>query len=271
MSCEVDPDAPHWVVGDPGRLGQVLVNLIGNAIKFTERGEVAVKVAVASSGGDEVVLRFSVRDSGIGIPEDKRDVIFEPFRQADGSTTRKYGGTGLGLTICARLVALMGGRFEVESEEGQGSTFSFTAQFGRGKATPAPERVEPRRPTGLSILLAEDNVVSRQLAMRILEKQGYSVTCADDGQEALGLLDQLLFDVVLMDVEMPIMNGLDASAAIRAREKVTGRHIPIIAMTAHVMKGDEQKCLAAGMDGYVSKPIRPADLAEAISRTLASP
>jgi len=167
----------------------------------------------------------------------------------------------------------MGGRFDVESEEGKGSTFSFTAALGRarGKAVPAPQRsVQPRRLTGLSILLAEDNAVSRQVALRILEKQGYAVTCAGDGREALALLEQRAFDLVLMDVEMPNMSGLQASAAIRAREKVTGRHVPIIAMTAHVMKGDQQKCLAAGMDGYVSKPVRPADLAEAISRTLAS-
>ncbi|HKC00101.1 MAG TPA: response regulator, partial [Terriglobales bacterium] len=218
-------------------------------------------------------LRVSVRDTGIGIPKNKMDVIFEPFCQADGSTTRKYGGTGLGLSICSQLVALMGGQFSLESEEGKGSTFSFTAVFGRALAnavaTPA-SAAEPRRHERLSILLAEDNPVNRQVAVRLLEKQGYQVTCAADGREALSLLEQSVFDLVLMDIEMPNMNGLEASAAIRQGEKMTGRHIPIVAMTAHAMKGDQEKCLAAGMDDYVSKPIRPPDLSAAILKVVPS-
>jgi PAS domain S-box-containing protein len=273
LRYEVGPDAPDELIADPGRLRQVLVNLVGNAIKFTERGEVVVTVAVESSLESGIVLRVSVRDTGIGIPKNKMDVIFEPFCQADGSTTRKYGGTGLGLSICSQLVALMGGQFSLESEEGKGSTFSFTAVFGRALATavatPA-SAAEPRRHERLSILLAEDNPVNRQVAVRLLEKQGYQVTCAADGREALSLLDQSVFDLVLMDIEMPNMNGLEASAAIRQGEKMTGRHIPIVAMTAHAMKGDQEKCLAAGMDHYVSKPIRPADLSAAILKVVPS-
>jgi PAS domain S-box-containing protein len=273
LRCKVEEDVPDELIADPGRLRQVLVNLVGNAIKFTERGEVVVTVALESSLGTDIVLCFSVRDTGIGIPQDKLEVIFEPFRQADGSTTRKYGGTGLGLTICTQLVSLMGGQFRLDSEEGKGSTFSFTAKFCRTLAKdvedqePAPVDA-PRRNEGITILLAEDHPVNQKVALRILEKQGYRVICAADGREALAALEQRLYDLVLMDVEMPKMNGLEASEAVREREKVTGRHIPIIAMTAHAMKGDQERCLLAGMDDYVSKPIRPVDLLGAIRKAL---
>jgi CheY-like chemotaxis protein len=245
-----------------------LVNLVGNAIKFTERGEVAVRVGVESIRGQNVVLRFSVRDTGIGIAQNKLGLIFQPFQQADGSTTRKYGGTGLGLSICSNLVALMGGQFEVESVEGKGSVFSFTALFEHLlPEAPSPQTSSEPASKGaspLSILLAEDNVVNRQLALWLLQKQGHKVTCAADGAEAVALTEQRRFDLVLMDVEMPNLNGLEASAAIRRREKRTGSHLPIIAMTPHTMKGDQEKCLAAGMDGCVHKPIRPDELANAI-------
>jgi PAS domain S-box-containing protein len=276
LRCEIDPDVPDRLYADAGRLQQVLVNLAGNAIKFTERGSVVLKAGVESIRGEVVILRFSVRDTGIGIPKDKLEVIFEPFQQADGSTTRKYGGTGLGLSICSNLVALMGGQFEVESEEGGGSVFSFTAAFGCGRSETPPISPQPERPAqpvssqprNLSILLAEDNAVNRQLALRLLQKQGHRVTCARDGSEALALLDRSAFDLILMDVEMPILNGFEASASIRAREKSDGGHIPIVAMTARVMKGDEELCLASGMDAYLSKPIRPDDLANVIRDTL---
>jgi len=277
LHCEIAPNTPDDVIADPGRLRQVLVNLVGNAIKFTGRGEVRVEVSVESSSSDVMVLRFSVSDTGIGIPKDKQEIIFEPFRQADGSTTRRYGGTGLGLTICARLVALMEGEFEVESEEGHGSVFSFTTKVRRGvsgpseKQRPATVAKPASGPSGFSVLLAEDNAVNRKVALRFLEKQGHAVTCAENGAKALELFDKGAFDLVLMDVEMPEMNGLEASAAIREREKSNGGHIPIVAMTANVMKGDEQKCFAAGMDGYLSKPIRPGDLAEAINKVLRRP
>jgi PAS domain S-box-containing protein len=418
LVSHIAPDVPDVVVGDLGRLRQVIVNLVGNAIKFTERGEVVMDVGVESRapGGDgpgEVVLRFSVRDTGIGIPADKLQAIFEPFEQVDGSVSRRFGGTGLGLAISSQLVSLMGGRLGVESTPGKGSRFTFTASFGlpAGAAPPEPVDVHglpvlvvddnavsrqtlvemlsgwrlkpaavdraraaleemkraaaagepyplvlldslmpemdgfalaeqiraepelvgatimllvpadhqdtaarckavgisasvlkpvkqsellntilevlhaaapqarpaaPRRerdgeaPPGrvLEVLLAEDNLVNQRLAVRILEKRGHRVTVANNGQEALASLEGRAFDLVLMDVEMPELGGLDATRMLRARERGTGRHVPVIALTAHAMKGDRERCLAAGMDGYVSKPIRAAELFAAVDEVL---
>ncbi len=425
LAYHVAPDVPDALQGDPGRLRQVLVNLAGNAIKFTERGEVVVDVAASrgrqppdspenpgadAPGSPEVLLRFSVRDTGIGIPPQKQATIFDSFSQADGSTTRKYGGTGLGLTISSRLVQMMGGQIQVQSEPGQGSTFSFVARFDVQK-NPAPSRVAadpsrvrglrvlvvddnatnrrileeillqwqmqptvvesgalalealerawqsgepfalilldavmphmdgfalaerlqqhpdwvrakvmltsagagsaarcrelgiaghlskpvkqadlwqailsalgtpgpaaeptqpaPRRPAEgrhLHVLLAEDNVVNQKLAVCLLEKQGCIVTVAVNGREALEMLQRQPFDLVLMDGQMPEMDGFEATAAIRQREQGTGNHLPIIAMTAFAMKGDRERCLAAGMDDYVSKPFKIAELTEAITR-----
>ncbi len=262
----VAPDAPHCVVGDAGRLRQVVVNLVGNAIKFTEHGEVAVEVEVEKWAEDVICLHFAVRDTGIGIPADKQQLIFAPFSQADGSMTRKYGGTGLGLTISSQLVTMMGGRLWVESAEGCGSTFHFTVQVGvqreaAGKATPVqPPAASFERKGQLSILLAEDNVVNQKLAVRLLEKWGHQVVVVGNGKEALAVLEQQRFDVVLMDVQMPEMDGLEATATIRAREQATNRRLPIIAMTAHAMKGDQERCLAAGMDGYLTKPLQTKEL-----------
>jgi len=416
LAYHVLSEVPDGLVGDPGRLRQVILNLVGNGIKFTERGEVVVRVAAESIEEGQVRLHFSVADTGIGIPVEKRQTIFAAFTQADGSTTRKYGGTGLGLTISAQLVEKMGGRIWVESEEGHGSTFHFTACFGRrpGERAPSPagrvdlheqhalvvddnatnreiikevlsqwgmkvvavdggpaalaavesarrqgspfrfvlldasmpemdgftvaERMrslsgssrtaiimltsagqrgdaarcrklglaayltkpisasdlldaitatlgaprteEPTPPLvtrhslrerrrGLRILLAEDNPVNQQVAVRTLEKRGYSVSVAGDGEEALSLLEKQRFDLVLMDVQMPRMGGFEATAAIRRQEGDTARHMPIIAMTASAMKGDRERCLEAGMDDYVSKPIRPRELFEAIDRRIA--
>ena len=271
----VEEDVPDALICDPGRLRQVILNLVGNAIKFTERGSVAVKVRTAARGDDQVTLEFAVSDTGIGIPSGKQDLIFHPFTQADGSTSRKHGGTGLGLSICSQLVTLMGGAIGVESEEQKGATFRFTARFGleripvaalRGLAEPAGQAPV----TGRSILLAEDNPVNQRLASRLLEKHGHRVTCAASGREVLAALDQERFDLILMDVQMPGMDGLEATAAIRRREKVTGERVPIIAMTARAMAGDRQECLAAGMDAYVSNPIHPGELEEAITRCLES-
>ncbi len=411
----VAPDVPKGLLGDPTRLRQIIVNLIGNAVKFTERGEISVSVETESRSDDQATLHFSVADTGIGIPVEKQQLIFQAFSQADSSTTRKYGGTGLGLAITSHLVDLMGGRIWVESEVGRGSTFHFTARFGLQKAAEVPSagmgavdltgmpvlvvddnptnrrileamlRHWNMRPTlagsgahglevmtehkrggepfplvlidammpemdgftlaekikhdpelagatimmltsagqrgdaarcralgieaylikpirqselldailmtlgrpprakarpglvtrhslrsarrRLRILLAEDNLVNRELAVRILEKGGHTVVAAGNGKEAVELLEGSAdqeFDLVLMDVQMPVMDGFRATTLIREREKADGKHIPIIAMTAHALKGDRERCLAAGMDGYVAKPISPTKLFDAM-------
>jgi len=416
LAYSVPPDLVDFMVGDPVRLRQVILNLAGNAIKFTHRGEVVLRVQVETSDADGLTLHFAISDTGIGIPTEKQKLIFEPFAQADTSTTRKYGGTGLGLPISTRLIDMMGGRLWLESEPGQGTTFHFTARFGKAAATvstgistdaallenvrvlvvddnatnrqilentlgywrmrPAaasggeaaltllqqaksagmpfglmivdchmPEmdgfmlvekvrkstelaglttvmltsggqrgdgqrckelgiaaylikpilqsellealvRVlgsgpdakpvplvtrqtlrEGRRP--LRVLLVEDNVVNQRLAVRLLEKQGHTVFVAGDGAKALEALERDRFDVVLMDVQMPVMDGVAATAAIREKEKGTGEHIPIVAMTAHAMAGDRQRFLGSGMDGYVSKPVRSQELFDTIETVLA--
>jgi two-component system, sensor histidine kinase and response regulator len=415
LICEIEPEVPELLLGDPGRLRQILINLIGNAVKFTEKGEIVVTVQEEGESSEQgSSLHFAVKDTGLGIPADKQKKIFEAFSQADSSTTRKYGGTGLGLTICSRLVELMNGRIWVESEPGQGSTFHFTIRLAVQStpgARPAPLRPEqlreipvlvvddnftnrqllhvmlsrwgmrptavesgrmaleclesarragqsfslilldchmpemngfevakqiydnpemagttlmmltsggspgdgarcrelgisayltkPVRPTELldgigralqklpekeaplitqhslreernraRILLAEDNPVNQTVAVRMLEKRGYTVEVVSNGRAALDASENNRFDLVLMDIQMPDMDGFEATAAIRAREKISGSHIPIIAMTAHAMKSDEERCLAAGMDGYVAKPIRIQELLAALERLL---
>ena len=409
LVCEIAPEVPELVRGDSGRLRQILLNLVGNAIKFTHHGEVAVTVSIDDEQGDVRIVRFTVTDTGIGIPLEKQKFIFDPFTQADTSTTRKYGGTGLGLTISARLAFMMGGKIWLQSEVGRGTQFHFTTRlqvlqtasdraniipnetlrgmrvlvvddndtnrrvlFGmfkrwgteidgvdggekalvaleaaqkagrpytlalvdmhmpnmdgfslvehirqkplistttimmltsaghRGDAQrccplgiasyilkpvrkwellsavlkacgetqtepqPKPEQQEPMRRSGLHILLAEDNHVNQAVATRTLEKMGHSLVVANNGKEALALLAEQSFDLVLMDIQMPEMDGLTATKAIREAEKQTQSHLPIIAMTAHAIKGDREHCLEAGMDGYVSKPIRARELDEAI-------
>ena len=441
LTCEVRPEVPEVVVADPSRLRQIIINLVGNAIKFTPRGEVGLEVALESRSSDQALLHFTVLDTGIGIAPEKQKIIFEAFSQADGSTTRTFGGTGLGLTISLRLVSMMAGRMWVESELGKGSRFHFTVQVGTVKDRVTIEPGEPVRLTGLPvlvvddnltnrrileemlrqwgmrpelaasgteaitmlqetdrsgtgfalllvdaqmpdmdgftlvqrvrqqadlrnitimmltssgqrgdaarcrelgiaaylvkpiaqmqlydailtvltskaraarvpgpvlkdlgpqdglgvdgsksleaplvtrhslrearrslhILLAEDNLVNRVLASRLLEKQGHTVVVVDNGRTALEALEKQPFDLIVMDVSMPDMDGLEAVAAIRAREGVTGSHIPIIAMTAHAMKGDRERCLAAGMDAYISKPIQPSELHQAIKAALLVP
>jgi signal transduction histidine kinase/DNA-binding response OmpR family regulator/ligand-binding sensor domain-containing protein len=407
LTCDVHPDVPEQIIADPSRLRQVIINLIGNAIKFTEGGEVGLEIAVDAWEQDQLQLHFQVHDTGIGIAAEKQDVIFEAFSQADGSTARRFGGTGLGLTISSRLVKLMGGRIWVESQPGRGSRFHFTVQervgkdaapvktapgadlaglhvlvvddnatnrrvlgdmlrrwgidptlaggsteaaalLGKAEESAKPfdlllvdahmpetdgftlvEQIQQRGSTSraevimltsagqrgdaarirelgvaaylakpvteselfdavltalgakaekpeppvlitrhslregqrkLRILLAEDNAVSQKLAARLIEKRGHAATVVSSGREALAALERDSFDVVLMDVQMPEMDGFEATAEIRKKEKATGRHVPIIAMTAHTMKGDRERCLTAGMDSYVSKPIRPDEL-----------
>ena len=269
VHCEISPDVPEFVVGDPVRLGQILLNLTGNAVKFTERGGVTVEVSVLASTAREVAIEFAVRDTGIGIPLNKQQTIFEAFSQADGSTTRRFGGTGLGLSISARLVTLMGGKLQVESQEGKGSCFRFIAHMqvaNRRIPAPAtaPPALPPHFPHELRVLLVEDNAVNQKVAVHILQKHGHRVTVAGNGREAMEALLRDRFDVVLMDVQMPEMNGLEATAAIRRTERGTHHHVPIIAMTAHAMKGDREQCLEAGMDAYLTKPIRVQELLEAL-------
>ncbi|MEE8330173.1 MAG: response regulator [Acidimicrobiia bacterium] len=391
LTHEIVGDIPEGLQGDPGRLRQILINLVGNALKFTHVGGVAVAVTADDIGSDETMLHFSVADTGIGIPGDQQEAIFDTFAQADGSTTRRYGGTGLGLSITAQLVEMMGGRTWVESEVGAGSTFHFTARFGivddstvsvattdlsRTKVLTVADRsrqralVEMLRQGGMHpisvhsaadalellddlneteqpdlivaevdnssgvssrlidaglpiimladlgrrgdagrfhkmgvaayltnpvshsdlldtirtavagtaggalitrhwlrehrkrfrVLVADDSPTNRMLAKRLLENGGHEVTSVDDGSQAVEALESNRFDVVLMDVQMPVMDGFEATAEIRQRESGTGEHIPIIALTAHAMDGDRQRCLDAGMDAYVSKPFRSAEL-----------
>jgi len=415
----VPPELPDFFVGDPVRLRQVILNLVGNAIKFTERGEVVLRVEAESQDKDGVTLHYVVTDTGIGISPDKQKMIFDPFSQADSSTTRKYGGTGLGLSISIRLIEMMGGRIWLESKEGRGSTFHFTARLGRAIAMPSSSasldpallngvqvlvvddnatnrqilettlsywRMKPSLAAGaedairllksakavgkpfrlmvadchmpdidgftlverirklpeldgmitvmltsggqrgdagrckelgiaaylikpilqsdlleallkvlgsrtgdtqpnklvtrhslregrapLRILLTEDNAVNQRLAVRLLEKEGHVVEVADNGAKALEACKRNTFDLILMDVQMPVMDGVEATAAIRQTEQTTGHHTPIIAMTAHAMAGDRQRFLKAGMDGYVSKPIHSRELFEAIDSVLLVP
>jgi PAS domain S-box-containing protein len=283
---------PQILRGDMGRLRQVLVNLVGNAVKFTERGEVVVRVEKEEENPAGVVLHFQVRDTGIGVAKEKQGLIFEAFTQADGSATRKYGGTGLGLTITSRLVGLMGGKIWVESEPGAGSTFHFTSYFefasggeGTGSETGAdaerqfPEREESRvrlsgetpgmllkRNRGVRVLLAEDNAINRKLATALLEKHGFVVIPTGNGRDAMEIIDRQGVDIALMDVQMPVMGGFEAIRGIRSKEQRTGTHLPIIAVTAHAMRGDKERCLEAGADDYVTKPIRPGELMAAIER-----
>ncbi len=419
LLCEIAPEVPEAVNGDSSRLRQIIVNLIGNAVKFTHQGEVGLKVSVEKEEGEERILRFCVSDTGIGIPVEKQNLIFDPFAQADTSTTRKYGGTGLGLTISARLVQMMGGRIWVQSEPDRGSRFYFTTKVKTTEAKPlvgaiAPpeilrgvkvlivddnltnqrilkgmltrwempstavgggqealeelfstadagkpyglvltdmhmpnmdgfdliarirERPELRTATimmltsaghrgdadrckalgvaayllkpirqselreaiarvlgaqaqsgaiplvtryslhdardsseVLNILVTEDNVVNQRLATRLLEKRGHRVTVACNGRKAVEALEAGPFDLVFMDVQMPEMDGLEATATIRRKEAATGKHQPIIALTAHAMKRDQERCMAAGMDGYLTKPIRPQELDVVLERYLA--
>jgi two-component system, sensor histidine kinase len=269
----VQGDVPAGVIGDPVRLRQVLSNLVGNALKFTEHGRIVVEVREESSGPGFTRLEFSVTDTGIGIPVAKHATIFEAFSQADGSTTRRFGGTGLGLTISASLVNLMGGRIWMESTPGVGSRFSFTADFdvtsleSTSQAAPAgvphhdyrvghpPATSRPR-----TVLVAEDNVVNQRVAVGLLSKRGHSVTVANNGLEAVAAVRDRVFDLVLMDVQMPEMGGFEATAEIRRLEQQSGRRLRIVAMTAHAMSGDRERCLEAGMDDYLSKPIDSAKL-----------
>jgi len=285
LGCVIEPDVPETLVGDPIRLRQVLINLLGNAIKFTDAGRVIVHVQQVAADDQSISLHFRVQDTGTGIPPEQQEHIFDAFTQVDSSTARRFGGTGLGLTICRQLVEMMGGRIWVESELGKGSTFNFTARLALPSTVTSPppaERAgleEPARVTCrspheagkfLKILLAEDNPVNQTLAVRLLEKHGHHIILARNGHEALEQIEKETFDLILMDVQMPELDGLQATRAIREKEKATGAHLPIVAMTAYAMQGDQERCLAAGMDGYVSKPINVKELFAVIQSILES-
>ncbi len=276
VGMNIEPHVPQTIVADPTRLQQVLINLLGNAVKFTERGEVTLEVRSKPGCGEKTILHFAVRDTGIGVPVEEQQRVFEAFAQADSSTRRRFGGTGLGLSISSRLVNMMGGRIRLESTEGSGSCFAFEISVDVRQAEPSAEikgsydgaadNGEHSKKT-LHFLLAEDNPVNQRLATRIIEKAGHSVVVVADGRRAVEQVGLEEFDIVLMDVSMPEMDGLEATTAIRTR--YPNRRIPIIAMTAHALVGDREMCLAAGMDAYLSKPIKVQELWYAVSEVLA--
>jgi PAS domain S-box-containing protein len=317
LASDVRPDVPDALVGDAGRLRQVLLNIVGNAIKFTEKGEVVVQVSCAADAAsmkDGADLLFTVRDTGIGIPREKHAAIFRAFEQEDSSTTRRYGGTGLGLTIAAQLAALMGGKITVDSEPGQGSTFSMTARFERSAnraaraeadgaadlledlrelivddnrhvmsqttsdglsaepSGPTTEReLPPSAPTvSRDILVAEDNEFNVTLLKQLFDRKGHRARIAGDGREALAAAIAGTFDVLLLDIHLPVMDGFAVAQAIREQERGTDKHLPIIAFTARSRKQDRERCLAAGMDDFLTKPVKAEELWAVIDRVVAT-
>ncbi len=268
LECAVVPGVPACVAGDALRVRQILDNLIGNAIKFTERG--SVRVSLDARDDPRATLEWRVRDTGIGIPPERLGELFQDFMQVDSTTARRFGGTGLGLAICRRLVRLMGGEIGVESEPGAGSDFAVRLPTrAEGAAAPVPAvRAVPapvRRGTGLYVLAAEDNEINRYVIEKLLDGMGHDVVFAGDGGEAVELAGRLAFDVVLMDIQMPGVDGLTAAGRIRAADG-PGADVPIIALTAHAMAGDREAYLRAGMDDYVAKPVEPDALAAALAR-----
>ena len=265
LAHSVAADVPARLIGDPGRLRQIVVNLVGNAIKFTERGEVVVRVELLGGDSKRGGVHISVTDTGIGIPAEKQAAVFDSFAQADASTTRKFGGTGLGLSIASQLTQLMGGRIWVESELGVGSSFHVAIPFELAPSDGLPLHIIPASTqrgasSRLRVLLAEDNAVNALLASVLLRKGGHLVTHVVNGQLALDAMALSEFDLVLMDGQMPVMDGLEATAAIRRSEVRTGRHTAIVALTAHAMAEDRKRFLDAGADGYLTKPFSPEQL-----------
>ena len=291
FSYAVDSHVPVLLMGDSVRLEQALSNLVENAIKFTSKGIVDVEVTIQAQAEKNVQLCFCVSDTGIGIPPAQQDLITAPFAQADGSVTRRYGGTGLGLAIVKRIAQFMGGKLWFESLPGIGSKFYFTATLSRvERLGPLPDKSPTAAESPLygereggslhvtssppgraeaHILLVEDDDDNRTLAVALIERMGHSVVEAVNGQEAVRALEQSSFDLVLMDIQMPVMSGIEATAEIRSRERLTETRTPIIALTAYAMVGDREKYLRAGMDGYLSKPVDTNELRETISGILA--
>jgi signal transduction histidine kinase/CheY-like chemotaxis protein len=272
LHAEVATDVPDVVEGDPVRFRQILLNLLSNAVKFTERGAVEVSATLSRRDSDRVWLDVAVVDSGIGIPEDKQQLIFDAFAQADASMTRKYGGTGLGLAIASQLVKLMDGDLRVESNVDGGTTFTFTVPLKPATsleaASPPPDASVSGDGRRLRILVAEDNRINQVVLMGVLRQWGHDAVLVGSGDEALAALGGEAFDVVLMDVQMPGIDGLQATVRQRERERGTGTRVPIVAITAHATPDDRERCLAAGMDAYLSKPIAPRPLAETLARVI---
>jgi CheY-like chemotaxis protein len=261
------------VLGDPLRVRQIVNNLLSNAVKFTERGTVEVRLNTGFGRSGGIEANIEVSDTGAGIPPEKMADIFEKFTQADSSITRKYGGTGLGLAITRRLVEMHGGTIRVESEVGKGSTFFVMLRFQAASLPEVAPKVEPKAavasPSGARLLLVEDNLVNQKVVLAMLRKKGYHIEIANDGREALEKLETAVppYDLVLMDVQMPVLDGLETTRVMRRDPRWT--NLPVVAMTAHAMTGDREKCLEAGMNGYISKPVQPAHLITTLEHHLA--
>lgn len=281
VQVQLAPDIPSELRGDPIRLRQILFNLVGNAIKFTKQGGVYVSVKTVpcnQKNSDAIVLYWTVKDTGIGITAEQQARLFGAYSQAESSTARRYGGTGLGLMICCQLVELMGGAIMVESKAGEGSAFSYTtsllpaiqretsAHVGKASVASIADRTAPLR-----ILVADDNEINQVVACKFLQKLGCQVEIARNGREAVESITHATYDAVLMDCEMPEMNGYEATGEIRRREQATTRHLPIIALTGHASSEDAEKCRQAGMDDVVTKPITLPILRETLERLLAQP
>ena len=278
FSTDLPPSLPHNVIGDANRLRQILANLLDNAVKFTDQGTVKLRLSLERRAAEKIGLRFSVEDTGIGVAADQRDRIFESFTQGDGSATRRYGGTGLGLAISKHLVELLGGEIGVESEPGKGSTFWFTATLEMTDAATAPvegreatpaSRERSSRPRPARVLVAEDNELNKKLSLRLLGKLGVEADAVSDGREAVEAATKKSYDMILMDCQMPEMDGFEATAIIREKER-NRRHTPICALTANAMDGDRDRCLAAGMDDYLCKPIGLDQLRNVVQRWIAA-
>lgn len=270
----IDDEVPDQLLGDPTRVRQILLNYGSNAVKFTEEGRIDLSVHIKDEQDDSFVVQLAVEDTGIGISEEKQSKLFGAFSQADSSTTRKYGGTGLGLAICKQLAKMMHGKVGVRSERGVGSKFwalitlsMMTEDFFETDQSGNSQNNSKERDTSmekLNVLVAEDNKINQMVTQKMLEREGMEVTIAENGMEAVKCFEKQDFDIIMMDIHMPEMDGYEATSAIRKLEEVSGNHIPIIALTASAMEGDKEACLEAGMDGYISKPIKKDQLIETL-------
>ncbi len=274
LSIDIQKQLPELVMGDVLRLKQILMNLLGNAIKFTETGSISIKALLIGQDKDQIKVRLSVQDTGIGMTTEAMERIFKPFEQADSSVTRKYGGSGLGLTICRRLTELMGGRIWAESSLGQGSTFFVELPLLISNQTVTTEKPHQNRPAlfsanQLRLLVAEDNHLNAVALCAMLHKMGHQTEVVTDGQQAIDLWQKSHFHCILMDIQMPVMDGRLAEATIRAEESTMGGHTPIIALTAHALQGDRERFLAEGFDGYISKPVDMVELEAQLAKVTA--